>query len=104
MTSNVLTRKERPVSLRFRDSDLSLIDRAASLRGRSRTEFMRDAAMREAEEIVLQSAIVQQTSDAFAQFAAAIEARPRQVSALVKLFATRAPWTAKAAKPKQKPA
>ena len=43
-------RKDRPLAMRFPDADLAIIDRAASQRGRSRTEFVRDAAVRAAEE------------------------------------------------------
>ena len=38
-------RKETPVSMRFRDDDLAIIDRRAELLGLSRTEFKRRAAL-----------------------------------------------------------
>ncbi|WP_237703869.1 type II toxin-antitoxin system TacA family antitoxin [Rhodospirillum rubrum] len=38
--------------MRLPDADLALIDRAATLRGRSRTDFVREAAVRAAEEVV----------------------------------------------------
>ena len=43
-------RKEHPLSMRLPDADIAIIDRAARLRGRSRTEFVRDAAVRAAED------------------------------------------------------
>jgi uncharacterized protein (DUF1778 family) len=98
MPDDASTRKERPVSLRLRVADLGLIDRAATLRGRSRTEFMRDAAVREAEDILLRSAIIQQDRDAFAHFVSAIDAPPRPVPELVELFGARPPWKAGTAK------
>ena len=88
------------MSLRMRDADLGLIDRAANLRGRSRTEFMRDAAVREAEEVLLRSTIVQQSADAFAHFISAIDAPPRPVPALVKLMGARPPWALKSIRSK----
>jgi uncharacterized protein (DUF1778 family) len=39
--ATTVTRKETPVSMRFRDDDLTIIDRGADLLGLSRTEFMR---------------------------------------------------------------
>ena len=36
-------RKEHPLSMRLPEADIAMIDRAAGLRGRSRTEFVRDA-------------------------------------------------------------
>ena len=100
MPQDAVTRRERPVSLRMRDADLGLIDRAANLRGRSRTEFMRDAAVREAEEVLLRSTIVQQSADAFAHFISAIDAPPRPVPALVKLMGARPPWALKSIRSK----
>jgi uncharacterized protein (DUF1778 family) len=34
-------RKEYPISMRLPEADVAMIDRAASLRGRSRTDFVR---------------------------------------------------------------
>ncbi len=34
-------RKDYPISMRLPDADVAMIDRAASLRGRSRTDFVR---------------------------------------------------------------
>lgn len=47
-------RKEYPISMRLPEADVAMIDRAASLRGRSRTDFVRDAAVRAAEEVVME--------------------------------------------------
>ena len=38
-----------PLSMRLPDSDIAIIDCAAALRGRSRTDFVRDAAVRAAD-------------------------------------------------------
>jgi uncharacterized protein (DUF1778 family) len=42
------TRTEHPLSMRLPATDIELIDRAARIRGNSRTEFVRDAAVRAA--------------------------------------------------------
>ena len=57
-----------PISFRLGESDLAIIDRAARLRGRSRTEFVRDAAVREAETAVLEATVVRLTPEDFAAF------------------------------------
>ena len=44
MTSTT-KRKEHPMSMRLPASDVAVIDRAASLRGRSRTDFVREARL-----------------------------------------------------------
>jgi uncharacterized protein (DUF1778 family) len=41
-------RKDRPLSMRLPEFDIAIIDRAAKPRGRSRTDFMREASVRAA--------------------------------------------------------
>src|ERR1043166_2786638 len=48
----VTKRKEHPLSMRLPEADIAIIDRAASLRGRSRTDFVREAAVRAAEDVL----------------------------------------------------
>ena len=43
-------RSDYPLSMGLPEADIAVIDRAARLRGRSRTDFVRDAAVRAAEE------------------------------------------------------
>jgi uncharacterized protein (DUF1778 family) len=85
-------RKEHPLSMRLPDADIAMIDRAASLRGRSRTDFVREAAVRAAEEVVMESALVRMSPQGFRAFMAAIEAPPTAVPELVELFKRKAPW------------
>jgi uncharacterized protein (DUF1778 family) len=66
--------KEHPLSLRLASADVALIDRAAKMKGRSRTEFMRDAAVREAEEVVMDNLLVRMSEAGFKSFVEAIEA------------------------------
>ena len=49
-------RKEHPLLMRLPETDIAIIDRAAALRGRSRTDFVRDAAVRAAEEVLMETA------------------------------------------------
>ena len=46
-------RKKCLISMRLPEADIAMIDRAAGLRGRSRTEFVREAAVRAAEAVVM---------------------------------------------------
>jgi uncharacterized protein (DUF1778 family) len=85
-------RKEHPLSMRLPDADIAMIDRAASLRGRSRTDFVRDAAVRAAEEVIMERTLVGMTPQGFRAFMAAIEAPPTVVPELVELFKRKAPW------------
>ncbi|MCA1439381.1 DUF1778 domain-containing protein [Ensifer sp. IC4062] len=69
-------RKETPVSMRFRDDDLTIIDRGAELLGLSRTEFMRRAALHEAQAAILNESVIRLSPDAYDAFIQAISAPP----------------------------
>lgn len=84
--------RKEPISMRLPESDLAMIDRAAKLRGRSRTDFMRDAAVRAAEEAVLDSVMVGMSAAAFTDFVAAVSAPGQPVPELVDVLKRPAPW------------
>ncbi|TPL71430.1 DUF1778 domain-containing protein [Mesorhizobium sp. B2-3-15] len=67
-------RKETPVSMRFRDDDLTIIDRGAELLGLSRTEFMRRAALHEAQAAILNETVIRVSPQAYDAFMQAISA------------------------------
>jgi uncharacterized protein (DUF1778 family) len=85
-------RKDHPLSMRLPASDIAIIDRAAGLRGRSRTDFVRDAAVRAAEEAIMESAPIRMSPTGFKAFVAAISAPGTPVPELVALFKHKAPW------------
>jgi uncharacterized protein (DUF1778 family) len=85
-------RKEHPVSMRLPAADLAIIDRAAGLRGRSRTDFVREAALHAAEDVLLERALIRMSSAGFAAFRKAIDAPAAPVSELVELLRRGAPW------------
>lgn len=67
-------KRDVAVSMRFRDADLDIIDRGAELNGLSRTQFMRRAALHDAQIAILSQTIVRFSPEAFEHFAAAIDA------------------------------
>ena len=89
-------RKDHPLSMRLPAADLAIIDRAASLRGRSRTDFVREAAVRAAEEVLMERTLIRMSPAGFAAFRAAIEAPAAPVQAMVELLRRPAPWEAEA--------
>ena len=86
------TRKDHPLSMRFPPGDLAVIDRAADLRGRSRTDFVREAAVRAAEEVLVESTVTRMGPESFEAFMAAIAAPGAPVPEMVELFRRKAPW------------
>jgi uncharacterized protein (DUF1778 family) len=87
-----LARKETPLSMRLPARDISLIDRAAGVRGRSRTDFIREAAVRAAEDVLMERMLVSMSPEGFSAFAKAIAGPGRKVPALVKALRGKAPW------------
>lgn len=84
--------KDRPLSLRLPQADVALIDRAAKMQGRSRTEFMREASVREAEAAVLDTMMIRMSPEGFAAFISALEEPAQIVPELREVFKRKAPW------------
>ncbi|MFX4083491.1 DUF1778 domain-containing protein [Sphingobium yanoikuyae] len=87
-------RKEHPLSMRLPDTDIAIIDRAARLRGRSRTDFVRDAAVRAAEDVLMENTPIRMSAEGFDAFMAAVSGAGAPVPEMVNLFRRTAPWEA----------
>src|SRR5579863_8151405 len=85
-------RKDHPLSMRLPQGDIAIIDRAAALRGRSRTDFVRDAAVRAAEDVVMDSTLIRMSSAGFRAFMAALSGSPVAAPEMIELFRRAAPW------------
>lgn len=85
-------RKNYPLSMRLPESDIAIIDRAARKRGRSRTDFVREAAVRAAEETVLENSVIRMSPEGFKAFMAVISAPPVPIKKMVEVFKRKAPW------------
>lgn len=81
-----------PLSLRMPPAELELIDRAAAVDQRSRTEFMRAASVSAAEEVLLTRKLVRLNPQAFDQFSAAMEGPATVSPELLRVFKRKAPW------------
>lgn len=90
-------RKEHPLSMRLPDTDIAIIDRAARLRGRSRTDFVRDAAVRAAEDVLMETTPIRMSAEGFDAFMAAVSGPATPVPEMVELFRRVAPWETDAA-------
>lgn len=77
------------VNLRIDEVRKNLIDEAAKLQGKSRTEFMVEASYREAEQVILDQKIyILDKADCEYLNAANHKSDPK----LVKLFKSKSPW------------
>lgn len=90
--SRASERKEHPVSMRLPEADIAIIDRAAGLRGRSRTDFVRDAAVRAAEEVLMESTLIRMSATGFDAFMEALSKPATAIPEMVELLERPAPW------------
>lgn len=82
----------KAVNLRVREDTRALIDKAASIQGRSRTDFMIEAARRAAEEAILDQRVIMVDQDSYNRFLAVLDRPPESNDKLRKLMRTKAPW------------
>jgi uncharacterized protein (DUF1778 family) len=80
------------INLRVSRNQKALIDRAAEVQGRSRSDFMLDAACREAESVLLDQRYFSLDDEAFQRFTAMLDAPPTDNPRLTRLLTTKAPW------------
>jgi len=81
-----------PINLRALESQRRLIDRAASVLGKNRSDFMLEAACREAENILLDQRLLMLSEADFDTFLTTLEAPVKDNPVLRNLMASRAPW------------
>lgn len=84
--------KVSPINLRVLTSQRNLIDRAALLSNRSRSDFMLAAACREAEQVLLDQRLFFTDSETYADFIALLEAPVDDNTALKALLKGASPW------------
>jgi uncharacterized protein (DUF1778 family) len=89
---NAQTRRGATVNLRLQSNSRELIDRAAAAVGKSRTEFMVEAARREAEAVLLDRCFFALDDKSFAAFSKALDRPPADNPRLRRLLRTTAAW------------
>ena len=87
-----IKRKEHPLSVRLSKAEIAIIDRAATLHGRSRTDFVRDAAVRAAEDVLMETVPIRMSQAGFKAFMAALSGPATPAPEMVELFRRSAPW------------
>ncbi len=85
------TRREA-LNLRIKPQLRELIDRAAEIAGKNRTDFVLDAARRAAEDALLDRTVFAVSPHAYREFLARLDAPPRPSKRLRKSLNTPAPW------------
>ena len=86
------TTPRNTLNLRMKPEDRDLIDMAAKLQGKNRTDFILEAARKAAEETLLDRTIFSVSTEAYAEFLAILDAPSQPNERLRKTMQTPAPW------------
>ncbi len=84
--------RDEIINLRASKRQKRLIDQAAELLDRSRSDFMSDVACREAEALLLDQNRFTLPKEKFERFMAMLDHPPRDNVKLRKLLQSKAPW------------
>lgn len=90
-TPNTAARRDT-LNLRLKPEDRGLIDRAATLSGKTRTDFVLEAVRRAAEEALLDRTIFMVEPEAYAAFLARLDEPPNPNERLRRTMQTVPPW------------
>jgi uncharacterized protein (DUF1778 family) len=80
------------INLRADHTKRALIDRAAERVGKNRSEFMLEAACRQATEVLLDQRLFLLDEKAYKRFTDALDAPPSENKRLKRLMMSKAPW------------
>ena len=80
------------IKIRVGPGDRALIDEAALLAGKSRSEFVRAASLDAATDVIFDCRLLRLTPEAFSRFVEALDAPPNANDKLRKLLRTAPPW------------
>lgn len=84
--------KRATLNVRIKPEDRNLIDRAARLLGKSRTDFLLESARRAAQDALLDQTLFKVTPEVYAQFVARLDAPAAPNEQLRRTLKTPAPW------------
>ncbi len=84
--------KRNTLNIRIKPELQGLIDRAAELSSKNRTDFILDAARRAAEDALLDRTVFVLDPKAYAEFVTRLDAPPNPNARLRRTMQTTAPW------------
>jgi uncharacterized protein (DUF1778 family) len=92
MTSSRTTARREALNLRIKPEERGLNDRAATLTGKTRTDFVLEAARHAAEEALLDRTVFTVSPEAYATFLARLDEPPKPNERLRRTMQTVPPW------------
>jgi len=88
--------RDASINLRALSEQRDLIDHAANLLGKNRSDFMLEAACDKAQSVILDQVFFKLDVDKFREFTKMLDAPPTHNRGLERLMAVKAPWAIKA--------
>ncbi len=92
MATKIPAAKRETLNVRIRPEDRDLIDRAARLLGKSRTDFLLESARHAAQDALLDQTLFKVSPEVHAAFVARLDAPPAPNEKLRRMMTTPAPW------------
>jgi uncharacterized protein (DUF1778 family) len=87
--------RDAAINLRALPEQRDLIDHAANLLGKNRSDFMLEAACDKAQAVVLDQVFFSLDAEKFKKFTMMLDAPPRANQGLERLMAVKVPWRSK---------
>ncbi len=87
--------RDAAINLRARPEQRELIDQAAQLLGKNRSDFMLEAACDKAQSVLLDQVFFKLDAEKFRRFTELLDAPPERNAGLERLLATKVPWERK---------
>lgn len=88
--------KSTPINLRAQPEQRALIDRAADMLGKNRSDFMLESACARARDVLLDQVFFSLDADGFSRFTELLERPTHGNAGLAKLMAVDFPWNQEA--------
>ncbi len=85
-------KRDVKINIRAKIQQRYLIDQAAEILGKNRSDFMLEAACQKAEDVILEQRVFSLNSDKWLEFLEALDAPPQHNEKLQNLLNTVAPW------------
>ncbi|OGQ86226.1 MAG: CopG family transcriptional regulator [Deltaproteobacteria bacterium RIFOXYD12_FULL_56_24] len=91
-TASGTINKRETLNIRIKPEERNLIDLAARMRGKNRTDFILEAVRSAAEEALFEQTIIMASPETYAKFLARLDEQPRPNARLRDTMQTPAPW------------
>jgi uncharacterized protein (DUF1778 family) len=90
--ATTIAKRQTTINVRAPAAQRALIDQAAEVQGKTRTDFMLEAACEKAQQVLLDRTVFALDAKRFRRFVQILDAPVDTNKALVRLLARHAPW------------